>query len=303
MNRLLGIYIPTYNRKNELRQCLESLIPQLRKYSLPLYICDTSNDGTQDMLSKLKKKYQYLFYKHFPPATFSTNARRALGLGRTDYFWLLGDDDIIEADAIETILHEIKQKFDFLQINNQPFSKDMMRKSGPPSINNEHDVVYEPGEHEKVLLNAKNGYPAFVGGIISTKKRFDKAVKETKADNPDFFPSVLMWKTIVGRRGKFISRPLIKYRTGGHLNGRASEIWLLKYPQAINALKPEYSERTIRLASKRMDLLVIVAINGRDFPEKRRSINDAINKSKVLNPLEKVAAKLILKLYRPKPKS
>ena len=42
MSDLLGIYIPTRNRPIELMESLSSIIPQIRRYSFPIYISDNS---------------------------------------------------------------------------------------------------------------------------------------------------------------------------------------------------------------------------------------------------------------------
>lgn len=56
-NDLLGIYIPTYNRKKELEVCLASFIPQLKPYGFPIFIADNnSTDGTKELIKKLNKR-------------------------------------------------------------------------------------------------------------------------------------------------------------------------------------------------------------------------------------------------------
>ena len=76
----ISIVIPTYNRKDQLRQCLESCFAQ--DYPQDdfevIVVDDASSDGTKDMLRELSQQspnLRYFFQRHKGPA-----AARNLGL-------------------------------------------------------------------------------------------------------------------------------------------------------------------------------------------------------------------------------
>ena len=68
----LAIAIPTYNRPNELGDNLNNILSVLIKEKIKVYISDDSlNDDTQDLVAKLRLKYDNFNYiKNSPKAIF-----------------------------------------------------------------------------------------------------------------------------------------------------------------------------------------------------------------------------------------
>lgn len=261
-SKRLGIYIPTQNRPNELSECIESFIPQLRPYKFPIYVYDTSkNDLIVERLKKLKSRYQYIsFYHSDKSEVFSDASVKVLALGDTEYIWMFGDDDLLVPGAIDRIVKELDSGFEYLQINNQPFNFNFSEKASKPSIRCARDIVYKSGEHEKALLMASGGYAGYIAGLIIKRSRFETVFKKTKGTDRYFIPHILFFNAIVGTTGKLIASPLIKYRTGSQdLSPKAFEVWFNNYPRALRFLKPYYSERCLK-AAERKDWLLIFLI-------------------------------------------
>jgi len=116
---LLGIYIPTRNRSNELRHCIETFIRQISTYGFPIYVSDNaSEDGTEKMVKELKTRYRNIFYsRNKENIGYASNVKKVIGMGNTEYLFLFSDDDEIREGTIETILKNIKEGYDFLQLN------------------------------------------------------------------------------------------------------------------------------------------------------------------------------------------
>ena len=118
----LGIYIPTYDRRERLEECLRSMIPQLGKYNLPIFISDNSKgNDTEALIKQLKEEYADIYYKRNDSGlgnTYAANLVSLLAMINTEFVWLFGDDDLIKEGAIDRILKEIVD-CDFLQINSE----------------------------------------------------------------------------------------------------------------------------------------------------------------------------------------
>lgn len=161
---LLGVYIPTFNRKSELKQCLDSFIPQLSKYNFPIFISDNgSTDGTQETVMAAKKKYKNIFYKKNPKNLgYGLNFVNVLKMGNTEFAWMFGDDDKIEDGAIDIIVKNLNKGVSFLQINSSIFNNDFSNVIQKNLISSYNDVVFSEGDYPQVLLNAPNGYAGFM---------------------------------------------------------------------------------------------------------------------------------------------
>lgn len=116
---ILEIAIPTYNRTLYLEKCLDSIIislkriPKEKRSSIGISISDNS---TKDFKNKQKliEKYKKIFYSLnisyfiFSKSGFNigsvNNIASVLSNSKSDYVWLLPDDDIARYDSLESIL-------------------------------------------------------------------------------------------------------------------------------------------------------------------------------------------------------
>lgn len=121
-NSNLALAIPTYNRCDILRENLLQMMPDLKKYDIPVYISDdSSNDETRDMVSDLQELHPYIYYyRNTPSLGHDNNCFRTLNLPNEKYIWYLGDSMIVEAGAIEAILKLIRNHtYDFIITNSE----------------------------------------------------------------------------------------------------------------------------------------------------------------------------------------
>ena len=114
INRTLAIAIPTFNRADLLEVNICSMLPELREFSIPIYVSDdSSNDDTKLMIAKLQKSYQYIFYsKNDKNLGHDKNVFQTLKFPGADYVWLLGDSLSLKSGAVPSLLKAI--------VKNQP---------------------------------------------------------------------------------------------------------------------------------------------------------------------------------------
>ena len=108
---ILTIGIPTWNRKLELQECLELVLPQaLAEEGIEVMVCDNAtDDGTQAIVEDLVRRYPVLRYERNQTnigadRNFVEVLRRASGR----YVWILSDDDFITDGAVNQLLQIIK---------------------------------------------------------------------------------------------------------------------------------------------------------------------------------------------------
>jgi len=112
MNNALAVAIPTYNRSEILEENLRIMLPEIERFSIPIYISDDSKDRcTELMINKIKERYPYIFYhKNEPSLGHDQNCLFTLSLPSQSYIWYLGDAMIIKNGGIEKILAIIQSK-------------------------------------------------------------------------------------------------------------------------------------------------------------------------------------------------
>lgn len=119
MEKLLTIAIPTYNRSEKLKFCLEHVMEQAAGKPVELLVSDNaSTDGTEAFMTELCKAHPEVTYVRNPEnvgadRNFLNCYDRAAG----EYVLLLGDDDMLLPGALENILAALEQKPVFVHLN------------------------------------------------------------------------------------------------------------------------------------------------------------------------------------------
>lgn len=119
-NTKLAIAIPTYNRVSILRENIYFMMDEIRRFSIPVYISDDSNnDDTELLVKELREKYTNIHYsKNIPSLGHDKNCIKTLGLPVEDYVWYLGDSLIIDHNGIIRVLEIINGgDYDFISVN------------------------------------------------------------------------------------------------------------------------------------------------------------------------------------------
>ena len=299
---ILGIYIPTHNRSKELKECINSFLPQIKKYKIPLYISDNgSTDNTEEMVLKMKKRYNKIYYKNTGKNLgYACNVVNVLKMGCTEFVWLFGDDDVINKGAIKTIISNLNNGYDFLQINATLYDSKLKHKIKNRIITSHHNVKYNIGDHDKVLLNAKSdGFIGYMGGIITRKILLDKELLKLNKDKiteMDFIHITLFFNSIKNKKGKLLATPIIKYRSGnGHFKETAIEIWFKKYPEAINNLGSPYSPKILKQIVNNHNLPIFVFFHKLYFSQLSKQNRQIILENKNITFLDKALSICILK--------
>jgi glycosyltransferase involved in cell wall biosynthesis len=105
----LLIVIPTYNRQQQLVTTLLSLIPQLSENSHILIIDNNSTPSVTDYLNELSLTHSKIsIIKNRINIGGDANIMKCLSYSTDEWIWLLGDDDRISNNAIETIQKTIE---------------------------------------------------------------------------------------------------------------------------------------------------------------------------------------------------
>ncbi|MFT6069527.1 MAG: glycosyltransferase involved in cell wall biosynthesis [Bacteriovoracaceae bacterium] len=107
----LSVFIPTYKRNRELKEALDSLIPQVKPYNIPIIISNNSiNTATKDLV----ESYSYaelFFYENEENLGIDLNMLKSLELCKTRYCLMLGDDDLLLEGGIKYLLEEVNEDF------------------------------------------------------------------------------------------------------------------------------------------------------------------------------------------------
>lgn len=125
----LSICIPTYNRKDLLRQTLLSLLPQLSE-EMEIVVSDNASiDGTDTMIAELMRRYAQIRYHRWPENMGADrNYLRAVEAAHGEYCWLFGSDDLVQPGAVNRVLGLLADHCDIYLFNRMEWYEDKDRQ-------------------------------------------------------------------------------------------------------------------------------------------------------------------------------
>lgn len=268
-----------------------------------IYISDNnSTDGTENLVKRLMKRNKCIHYMKNDSKmknSFGSNIINLFENINTEFVWLFGDDDIIKKNAIKKIMNHLSDN-DFLQINSEVWDQHMNKRLQERRLNIKSDIIYECGKHEQVLKNSDGGYAGFIAAIITRGAYIKKELKKFKNKNlsdEEYLHLTLFFLAIVGKKGKLIAEPLIKYRANNKstFNRKEFEITVSNFPTALKRLRPNYSNKVIH-DTARFSLYRAIAISCITkimHPEKVGEAIRMIRENEFIGPISRIVMLLI----------
>ncbi|MEM3192038.1 MAG: glycosyltransferase family 2 protein, partial [Candidatus Parvarchaeota archaeon] len=166
---LLGIYIPTYNRAMYLEKLLDSIVTEASSFNIPIFISDNaSNDQTMSVVEKFKSVYKSIEYvrNEYNIGPYE-NILKVMKAAKTEYVWVIGDDDAIKDGGIAAVVGELKNGYDYMVLNSTAYNKTMNTVRLKKIINCRTSRTYAEGQSEKLLLDLnKWAYNGFLSSMI-----------------------------------------------------------------------------------------------------------------------------------------
>jgi glycosyltransferase involved in cell wall biosynthesis len=115
---VLSICIPTYNRSQKLKRCLESVTDQINKYSLEskVELCISDNcysDNTQEVIETIEIENPNLLIKTYRQKSnlgFAKNFYQVWRIAGGEYLFMSGDDDVFRDGSIQMMLDQLDKK-------------------------------------------------------------------------------------------------------------------------------------------------------------------------------------------------
>ena len=108
-NNLLTVIIPTYNTRNYLERCLNSVTNQSLKEIEIIIVDDNSTDGTSEIIQKYVKQFSNITYYHNSENLGPGGARNVgLKFVKTKYVCFLDSDDWVDTGMYKKAIHMLE---------------------------------------------------------------------------------------------------------------------------------------------------------------------------------------------------
>jgi glycosyltransferase involved in cell wall biosynthesis len=152
----LSICIPTYNRPNQLPNCLNSIYLAKKNCNFKFEVCisDNASDyNVKEVVNKYKKKLNIKLDINKKNLGYQPNLLNAISISKGEFVWAIGDDDLLMPNSLKKI-EDLLAKFkdvDFFYVNSYHLDYAYLNKFKKP-----FDTKNLPKKMEKVSKKKEN---------------------------------------------------------------------------------------------------------------------------------------------------
>lgn len=111
-NTFFSIIIPTYNRANTIKRCLDSVVNQTYTNWEAIVVDNYSNDNTEEIVTSYNDKRIH-FYKNHNYGVIAVSRNYAMDRAKGGWFCFLDSDDYWDRTKLEQLLHYVND-FDII---------------------------------------------------------------------------------------------------------------------------------------------------------------------------------------------
>jgi glycosyltransferase involved in cell wall biosynthesis len=154
---LLSICIPTYNRVQNLEDCLNSIkISNISQNNLDFEVCISDNGSLEDpnkIVEKFKKFFKIKFNRNNKNLGFALNAIKTVSMAEGEYIWMIGNDDLLLPRTLEKLKTLLINNLDtdFFFINSYNLETNLIDHLSKPI-----DTNYIPYEKMETISKLKD---------------------------------------------------------------------------------------------------------------------------------------------------
>ena len=239
MNFELSICIPTLNRAAFIGETLDSIVSQITDAVEVVIVDGGSKDNTEEIVRGYQEKFPQIRFIHSPGKTsgpsnsgFDMDCNLAVERAVGKYCWLMTDDDLLLAGAIQEVLQNIAHGYGLIivsvEIRNLDLSKILTARR--PELAGDKSFSAAQWQ-EFAALTAR--HLTFVGAVVIDRQLW-MSRDRAKFYGTGFVHLGVIFDQQVEQDTLVISKPLVTIRLGNaQWTSRSFQIWMFGWPQLM----------------------------------------------------------------------
>lgn len=201
---ILTIAIPTFNRAEILKETLEEVLKITKGKNIEIVVSDNcSEDDTEKYMMHMVNKFPEIrYYRNAENLGPDRNFLNCFEKAKGEYVLLLGDDDLLLENGLDSLLDALKIKPVFVHLNTSgiKMNADGKKVAGEPRCKDIGTKIYT---NRNDLLKKMNIYITFLSSLVF-KTEYVKMLKDKeKYIGTYFLQSHIALKTME-HNGKYI---------------------------------------------------------------------------------------------------
>lgn len=229
----LTIAITTRNRADFIGQTLDSILPQITDETELLILDGASTDATPEVVREYQLRLPALRYIRLtsndgPDRDFD----RSVVHSRSEYCWLMTDDDLLREGAVAAVLAAIAPQPSLLIVNSEVCNADLTEVIEPRRLTFASNRVYQPTELSRLFAETAS-YLSFIGCVVIRKSVWESRDREAYFGSWFVHMGVIFQQPLPSQ-AVVLAEPLISIRYGNaKWRPQQFELWMFKWPGFI----------------------------------------------------------------------
>jgi abequosyltransferase len=229
----LSICITTRNRARYLAETLASILAQAPPNVEVIIVDGASTDGTPELVGTLATQHSNL--KLFAQTTIGGldgGYDQAVDNARGTYCWLLSDDDLLEPDAVSSVLAACDSTPTVLIVDASVHNADFTEQIANRRIPADGAVRYDEAGTEAFFRDCAS-HLTFIGAVI-VRRDFWRSRERVRYYGSEFIHVGVLFQAPIPGEVRILREPLVRIRHGlGNWLPRSFEVWSVKWPRLI----------------------------------------------------------------------
>lgn len=195
MKPLLTIAVPTYNRIDALKECLDRILNQIDENNIEVIVSDNaSNDGTSEYIKSLQEQgMEIQYYRNKDNIGADRNFLNCFQKANGKYIWLVGDDDFLLPGAVKAVIQSLYSNPCFLHLNSCSLENRTRMQYGKPRFSFPNNrVFYDKND----FLTVVGVYITFISTLIFRTEYINEVDSKKDFINTFFLQSFLAFETM-----------------------------------------------------------------------------------------------------------
>jgi hypothetical protein len=239
-----------------LRACVLSIIRSCKDHEIPIFISDDSTDDTNtDVIIRLREDYPHIIHdRNLVNLGIDRNILKSVDICTCDYAWLIGEDDRMVPEGIQTVLEVLQQsstELPFVYVNYSSVDENLKLVLNERSLQIKEDTLIKA----EPFFETDSWSIGFIGACVINHNLW----KTTHRDRyiGTYFAHVgMIFEYLKGREIHMIAKPLVLNRCGTARiftwTHTAFEV-MYGWSHMTKALEPLYGIDACENASESMD--------------------------------------------------
>ena len=249
----LTIGIGTHNSENTVKECLDSIVPEVEKSKEEveiLIIDNASKDNSWNIIKEYSEKYNFIrVYKNKKNIGADKNYNLLVVKAKGKFVWFFSDDDKVKRGVVKKILKVIKEHLllGHIFINWGGWNETLKKCKVERTIDREDDILFLSAAHYLSVVKLNS---TLLASIVINRLAWKYAPTEQFIDS-DWHHYAKIQEIIKVSNSYFIAKPYVMYRgiSGGRFEKNSERslkqmirlINIIKFYKKKNNIKEEYN--------------------------------------------------------------